>query len=96
MPLPVYGLAENIFVITVAFQNLICLYGGGTYPVKAVIMESIKIEIPVFYTCVKVIFILDVFLHVVLLLVFNCIILVFAAFQSLHAPGCRGCPILSQ
>ena len=46
---PKYGVAENMFVITVAPQKLICPH-GSTYPIKAVIMEIIKIVIPVFHT----------------------------------------------
>ena len=40
---PKYGIAENIFVITVAPH-------GSTYPIKAVIMDTIKIVMPVFHT----------------------------------------------
>jgi len=46
---PRYGVAENMFVMTVAPQKLICPY-GSTYPIKVVIMETIKIVIPVFHT----------------------------------------------
>jgi len=45
--LPIYGIAEKIFVITVAPQNLICPQ-GSTYPIKAVAMVTIKIVTPIF------------------------------------------------
>jgi len=38
-----------MFVMTVAPQKLICPH-GSTYPMKAVIIEAIKIVIPVFHT----------------------------------------------
>ena len=38
-----------MFVMTVAPQKLICPH-GSTYPMKAVIMEIIKIVMPVFHT----------------------------------------------
>jgi len=37
-----------MFVMTVAPQKLICPH-GSTYPMKAVIIEAIKIVIPVFH-----------------------------------------------
>jgi len=38
---PMYGIAENRLVITVAPQNLICPH-GKTYPIKAVAMDKIN------------------------------------------------------
>jgi len=46
--LPRYGIAEKIFVIMVAPQNLICPH-GRTYPIKAVAIVIIKIVTPVFH-----------------------------------------------
>lgn len=37
---PIYGIAENRFVITVAPQNLICPQ-GSTYPINAVAIVAI-------------------------------------------------------
>lgn len=44
---PIYGIAENRFVITVAPQNLICPQ-GSTYPIKAVAIVKINKIIPIF------------------------------------------------
>ena len=38
-----------MFVMTVAPQKLICPH-GSSYPMKAVIIETVKIVIPVFHT----------------------------------------------
>jgi hypothetical protein len=46
--LPMYGIAENKFVITVAPQNLICPH-GRTYPMKAVAILARKITTPMFH-----------------------------------------------
>lgn len=43
---PKYGIAEKIFVITVAPQNDICPH-GNTYPKNAAAINKIKITIPV-------------------------------------------------
>jgi len=45
--LPMYGMAENRFVITVAPQNLIWPH-GSTYPIKAVAMVRINRITPIF------------------------------------------------
>jgi len=46
--LPIYGIAENRFVITVAPQNLICPH-GRTYPINAVAIVTMKIITPMFH-----------------------------------------------
>lgn len=46
--LPIYGIAENRFVITVAPQNLICPQ-GNTYPIKAVAIVRINKITPTFH-----------------------------------------------
>jgi hypothetical protein len=51
--LPIYGIAENKFVITVAPQNLICPQ-GRTYPIKAVAIVKIKISTPIFHVSFNV------------------------------------------
>lgn len=51
--LPMYGMAENRLVITVAPQNLICPH-GRTYPIKAVVIVKIKIRTPIFHVSVNV------------------------------------------
>lgn len=45
---PIYGIAENKFVITVAPQNLICPQ-GSTYPMKAVAIVNTNKIIPIFH-----------------------------------------------
>lgn len=50
--LPMYGIAENRFVITVAPQNLICPH-GRTYPIKAVAIVRTKSTIPIFHVSVR-------------------------------------------
>lgn len=45
---PMYGIAENKFVITVAPQNLICPH-GSTYPIKAVAIVNSKRITPIFH-----------------------------------------------
>jgi len=47
---PRYGIAEKMFVITVAPQNDICPH-GNTYPRKAAAIKRIRITIPVNQTC---------------------------------------------
>lgn len=49
---PIYGMAENKLVITVAPQNLICPQ-GSTYPIKAVAIVRINKIIPIFQVSVK-------------------------------------------
>jgi len=49
---PIYGIAENKFVITVAPQNLICPQ-GRTYPIKAVAIVTIKIITPIFHVSIR-------------------------------------------
>lgn len=50
---PIYGIAERRFVITVAPQNDICPH-GRTYPMKAVAMtENSKIT-PIFHVSVNI------------------------------------------
>jgi hypothetical protein len=44
---PIYGIAENKFVITVAPQNLICPH-GRTYPINAVAITKMNRIIPIF------------------------------------------------
>lgn len=44
---PMYGIADSIFVITVAAQNLICPQ-GRTYPIKAAAIVAIIIITPIF------------------------------------------------
>lgn len=44
---PIYGMADNRFVITVAPQNDICPQ-GSTYPMKAVAMTRISRTTPMF------------------------------------------------
>lgn len=51
--LPIYGIAENRFVITVAPQNLICPH-GRTYPMKAVAIVKMKIRTPTFHVSFNV------------------------------------------
>ena len=46
---PIYGMADNKLVMTVAPQNLIWPQ-GRTYPTKAVAIVAIKIIIPIFQT----------------------------------------------
>jgi len=46
--LPIYGIAENKFVITVAPQNLICPH-GSTYPINAVAIVKINRITPMFH-----------------------------------------------
>jgi hypothetical protein len=50
--LPMYGIAENRFVITVAPQNLICPQ-GSTYPINAVAIVKIKRITPMFQVSIK-------------------------------------------
>jgi len=45
---PMYGIAEKMFVITVAPQNLICPH-GSTYPVKAAAIVRTNIITPTFH-----------------------------------------------
>jgi len=49
---PIYGIAENKFVITVAPQNLICPQ-GKTYPKNAVAIVKINRITPVFHVSIK-------------------------------------------
>lgn len=49
---PIYGIAENKFVITVAPQNLICPH-GSTYPINAVAIVTMKIKTPIFHVSIK-------------------------------------------
>lgn len=49
--LPIYGIAENKFVITVAAQNLICPH-GKTYPIKAVAITMISRITPKFHVSI--------------------------------------------
>jgi len=49
---PMYGIAENKLVITVAPQNLICPH-GRTYPIKAVAIVRIKRITPIFHVSIK-------------------------------------------
>lgn len=44
---PIYGIADNRFVITVAPQNDICPH-GSTYPIKAVAISISKSAMPMF------------------------------------------------
>ena len=46
--LPIYGIAENRLVITVAPQNLICPQ-GSTYPINAVAIVRINRMTPIFH-----------------------------------------------
>jgi len=48
---PIYGIAENKFVITVAPQNDICPQ-GKTYPRKAVAITSKRIITPTDHACI--------------------------------------------
>jgi hypothetical protein len=50
--LPIYGIAENRFVITVAPQNLICPQ-GKTYPINAVAIVKMKSSTPMFHVSIK-------------------------------------------
>jgi hypothetical protein len=50
---PMYGIAENRFVITVAPQNLICPH-GSTYPMNAVAIVKINKTTPTFHVSVRV------------------------------------------
>lgn len=45
---PIYGIAENRLVITVAPQNLICPH-GSRYPINAVAIDKIKMVTPMFH-----------------------------------------------
>jgi hypothetical protein len=45
---PIYGMAENRLVITVAPQNLICPH-GRTYPINAVAIVKINKITPIFH-----------------------------------------------
>jgi hypothetical protein len=49
---PMYGIAENRLVITVAPQNLICPQ-GRTYPINAVAMVKINKITPMFHVSIK-------------------------------------------
>lgn len=49
---PIYGIAENRFVITVAPQNLICPQ-GSTYPINAVAIVKINKITPTFHVSIK-------------------------------------------
>jgi len=49
---PMYGMAENRFVITVAPQNLICPH-GRTYPINAVAIVKINRITPRFHVSVR-------------------------------------------
>lgn len=46
--LPMYGIAEKIFVITDAPQNLICPH-GNTYPINAVAIVKNRMITPIFH-----------------------------------------------
>jgi hypothetical protein len=50
--LPIYGIAENRLVITVAPQNLICPQ-GSTYPINAVAIVRINKITPIFHVSVS-------------------------------------------
>jgi hypothetical protein len=50
---PMYGIAENRFVITVAPQNLIWPQ-GRTYPIKAVAIVKINRITPIFQVSINV------------------------------------------
>lgn len=50
--LPIYGIAENRLVITVAPQNLICPQ-GSTYPMNAVAIVKINKITPMFHVSMK-------------------------------------------
>lgn len=50
---PIYGIAENMLVITVAPQNLICPH-GRTYPIKAVAIVAINRITPIFHVSIIV------------------------------------------
>lgn len=50
--LPIYGIAENRLVITVAPQNLICPQ-GNTYPMNAVAIVKMNNTTPMFHVSVK-------------------------------------------
>jgi len=50
--LPIYGIAENRLVITVAPQNLICPH-GRTYPMNAVAIVRINRITPMFQVSVN-------------------------------------------
>lgn len=47
MLVPMYGIADSKFVITVAPQNDICPH-GSTYPIKAVAMIMNSSAMPIF------------------------------------------------
>jgi hypothetical protein len=49
---PMYGIAENRLVITVAPQNLICPQ-GSTYPINAVAIVKINKITPMFHVSEK-------------------------------------------
>lgn len=51
--LPIYGMAEKRFVITVAPQNLICPQ-GSTYPIKAVAITKIIRMTPKFQVSILI------------------------------------------
>jgi hypothetical protein len=46
---PIYGIADNIFVITVAPQNDICPH-GNTYPINAVAIITNHINTPTIHS----------------------------------------------
>lgn len=50
---PMYGIALNRFVITVAPQNLICPQ-GSTYPINAVAITTINRIIPIFQVSIRI------------------------------------------
>jgi hypothetical protein len=50
--LPIYGIAENRLVMTVAPQNLICPQ-GSTYPMNAVAIVRINKITPIFHVSVS-------------------------------------------
>jgi len=49
---PIYGIAENKLVITVAPQKLICPQ-GNTYPINAVAIVTINKIIPIFHVSTR-------------------------------------------
>jgi hypothetical protein len=49
---PMYGMAENKLVITVAPQKLICPH-GRTYPINAVAIVKMKINTPMFHVSIR-------------------------------------------
>ena len=48
--IPMYGIADKRFVITVAPQNYICPH-GRTYPMKVAAIVSNRISIPIDQVC---------------------------------------------